>query len=101
LTDTIRTDTVSFGRMSTGEVATRKILLHNGTDKPIVILGTETSCGCLSLSYPAEPLAADSTVEAEMTFDSAGYAFFYPKTFRILTSFGPAPKKIVVTAEMH
>lgn len=100
LTDSLTTDTLDMGRVSTGEVVSRHIALKNGSEGKLIITSTDTSCGCLELAYPTEPIAAGAKVAAEMTFYSAGYNYFVPRTFTIYSSTGVA-KRLIVTAQME
>ena len=101
LVDTLRVDTVHFGRVRAGEVVERTFMFSNPSSAPVVIVTTDTSCGCLKMDYSREPLAAGTKTEAKMTFYSSGYNYFVPRAFYIVTSASMAPKKIVVTADME
>lgn len=93
-------DTIDFGAVRTGEVVVRPLALTNGGGGPVVIVGDETSCSCLEMAYPKEPLAVGATVEARLTFYSSGYNFFAPRSFYLKTSASQEPKRLVVTAKM-
>lgn len=101
LLDTLRTDTLHFGKVRAGEVVERSFALSNTSAQPLLILGTETSCGCLSLDYPQEPIASGESQQVRMTFYSSGYNYFVPRAFYITTSASATPKKILVTADME
>ena len=101
LVDTLRADTLHFGKVRAGEVVERTLLLANPSTAPVVIVTTDTSCGCLKMDYSREPLSAGEKTEATMTFYSSGYNYFVPRAFYIVTSASLAPKKLVVTADME
>lgn len=101
LVDTLRTDTLDFGRVRAGEIVEREFLLTNPSETPVVVVTTDTSCGCLQMDYSREPLMAGESAVAKMTFYSSGYNYFVPRAFYIVTSASHAPKKILVTAEME
>lgn len=101
LTDTLRVDTVNFGRVRMGDVVSRTFALGNGSEGPVVVISTETACGCLELTYPKQPIASGEKAAATMTFYSSGYNYFYPRAFYIKTSASRTPRKIVVTADME
>lgn len=101
LGDTAKVDTLDFGVVKTGEVLSRQVALANSGDVPVVVTSTETSCGCLRLDYPSEPVEKGKKVVAEMWFDAAGYTFFYPRAFYLRGTMAGGEKKIVVVARME
>lgn len=101
LLDTLRADTIHFGRVRAGEVVVREFLLSNPSAAPLLIVGTETSCGCLEMEYSHEPITAGAISVAKMTFYSSGYNYFPPRAFYIITSASHTPKKLVVIADME
>lgn len=101
LIDTLRTDTLHFGKVRAGEVVERTFSLSNPSEAPVLIVATDTSCGCLEMEYPREPISAGDKVSAKMTFYSSGYNYFPPRAFYIITSASHTPKKLVVTADME
>lgn len=101
LADTLSVDTISFGRVRTGDVVSRTFALSNSSESPVVVISTNTACGCLELTYPKEPVKSGERAEATMKFISSGYNYFYPRTFYINTTVSRLPKKIVVTADME
>lgn len=101
LTDSMRVDTIDFGRVRAGEVVERTVALENKGVAPLVIVTTDTSCGCLELDYVREPISAGEKSVAKMTFYSSGYNYFVPRAFYIVTSATMGPKKIIVTADME
>lgn len=101
LSDSLRVDTLDFGKVRSGEILERKIALHNASSAPILIVTTDTSCGCLELDYQRKPLEAGEKAEATMRFFSSGYNYFVPRAFYIVTSASMAPKKLIVTADIQ
>lgn len=101
LADTLRVDTIDFGRVRTGDVVSRIFALGNNSEGPVVVVSTDTACGCLELTYSKEPIKAGEKSSATMTFYSSGYNYFYPRTFYINTTLSRQPKKIVVVADME
>ena len=94
-------DTINFGRVRTGEVVSRTFALHNTTQRPMAVVGTQTSCGCLWLDYDKAAMPAGAKLAVEMTFDSAGYDYFVPRSFYITTTLSEKAKKVVVVATME
>lgn len=101
LVDTLSTDTLDFGKVRAGEVVELELLLGNPSKAPILVVTTDTSCGCLKMEYTREPIPSGSTAEAKMTFFSSGYNYFPPRAFYIVTSASHTPKKLVVIADME
>lgn len=101
LVDTLSTDTLHFGKVRAGEVVELELLLGNPSETPILIVTTDTSCGCLKMEYTREPIPSGSTAEAKMTFFSSGYNYFPPRAFYIVTSASHSPKKLLVVADMQ
>ncbi|MBR4851118.1 MAG: DUF1573 domain-containing protein [Tidjanibacter sp.] len=94
-------DTINFGRVRTGEVVSRTFALHNTTQRPMAGVGPQTSCGCLWLDYDKAAVPAGAKLAVEMTFDSAGYDYFVPRSFYITTTLSEKAKKVVVVATME
>lgn len=101
LADVARVDTLHFGRVRAGEVVEMLLTLQNGSTAPILPLATETSCGCLEMELPKEPLQAGTKRSAKMFFYSSGYNYFYPRTFYIRTTASTEPKRLIVMADME
>lgn len=98
LADSLSVDTIDFGKVRSGEVLERRLALKNSSERPIVLITTDTSCGCLELEYPKEPVKGGEAVEAKMTFFSSGYNYFAPRSFTLVTTASKLPKRLVVTA---
>lgn len=95
------TDTLNFGRVRAGEEVEIPLVFVNTTDRPIVLLSTETSCGCLELEFSKQPLRKGEKMGAKMSFYSSGYNYFPPRAFYIKTSAGSEPKRLMVCADME
>lgn len=100
VSDVTKVDTLRFGRVRAGEVVEIAIAFTNTSEKPLLMLSTETSCGCLELEYSKEPLRMGEKSPATMTFYSSGYNYFPPRAFYIKTT-SAEPKKLVVMADME
>lgn len=99
LADSLKVDTIDFGRVRTGEVLVRSLALKNSSERPVLLINTETSCGCLEMEYPKEPIKGGEAVEAKMTFFSSGYNYFAPRSFTLVTT--ASSKRLVVTATIE
>lgn len=98
--DVARVDTLRFGRVRAGEIVELALAFTNTSEKPLLMLSTETSCGCLELEFSKEPLRMGEKLAGKMTFYSSGYNYFPPRSFYIKTS-APEPKKLIVVADME
>ena len=101
VSDVERVDTLNFGKVRAGEVVEIALAFANNSEKPLLLLSTETSCGCLELTFSKEPLRAGGRSAGAMTFYSSGYNYFPPRAFYIKTSHSSEPKKLIVRADME
>ena len=94
-------DTLSFGRMFSGEQAQQHIALVNRTTKPMVIIRTETSCGCTVAEYDKAPVQKGDTLLMTFLFDSRGFHGWQQKRMTIHTSASRKPILIYLEAEVE
>lgn len=59
---------------------------ENRSDKPVVILRVDTSCGCVKSSFSRRPIAPGATGEVVVTFDPRGHAGALYKIMPVYTS---------------
>lgn len=75
-----------------GEIAendaprTYRYRCENRSDKPVVILRVDTSCGCVKASFPRKPIAPGETGEVVVTFDPRGHEGALYKQMPVYTS---------------
>ncbi len=81
-------DTIHLDKMRDGEVISSNFVLHNKSDEPIVIVGSEAACGCSQVSYDAKPIMPDEERLVEFTFDSSRRIGYQLKYFDITLSIG-------------
>jgi len=65
---------------------TYRFRCENRSDKPIVILRVDTSCGCVKSSFSRRPIAPGATGEVVVTFDPHGRAGALYKVMPVYTS---------------
>lgn len=94
-------DTVRFGRMSEGEIATKPLQLTNSSSKPLVITHIERTCGCTTLDYEPQPLMPDSTMQLRLRFDARGEWGWQLKRLQLYTSQGGKPLTLWVEADVE
>lgn len=95
------TDTIRFGRLGSGEIAVLRFRLENTTAKPVVLLSTQRSCGCISLSHDAQPIAPAETRTMEMTFDSRGEFGWQLKRMDLFFAGAARPLRLFVEADIE
>lgn len=95
------TDTLRFGRLGSGEIAVLRFQLENASAKPLVILSTQRSCGCISLDHDAQPIAPGQARTLEMTFDSRGEYGWQLKRMDLILSGARKPLRIFVEADIE
>ena len=101
LTDSVRTDTVDLGRMHAGEVVRRDLLLRNGSDRPMIVLSAETSCGCTTVDFEREPVQPGAEAGFVFEFDSKGFSGYQLKHITLRTTLSKLPFTLVVTGEIE
>lgn len=94
-------DTVRFGHLFEGETAQLPLLLHNQTDRPIVLLRIERSCGCTTLDFENQPIMPDEKRAATISFDARGTWGWQMKVLTIHFSGDLPPRKLFVEAEVE
>ena len=95
------TDTLRFGRLGSGEIAVLRFQLENASAKPLVILSSQRSCGCISLDHDAQPLAPGQARTLEMTFDSRGEYGWQLKRMDLILAGARKPLRIFVEADIE
>ena len=94
------TDTVRFGHLGSGEIAVQRLRIENKTQKPVVILSVQRSCGCTSLDVDKQPLAPGETRKLEITFDSRGEYGWQLKNLDLILAGAPKPLRLFVEADV-
>lgn len=78
-----------------GEIAendaprTYRFACENRSDKPVVILRVDTSCGCVKAAFTRKPIAPGETGEVVVTFDPRGHEGALYKQMPVYTSDSP------------
>ena len=94
------TDTLRFGRLGSGEIAVLRFQLENTSAKPLVILSTQRSCGCISLEFDKQPVPPGGTLPVEITFDSRGEHGWQLKSVELLIAGAPRTFRLLVEADI-
>lgn len=101
ISGTVGTDTVRFGRLHSGEIAVKELLLHNRTRRPLAIVSYARSCGCTTLTFDNQPLMPDEKRPVTMTFDSRGQRGWQFKTVEVTFAGKQRPLKLYIEAEVE
>lgn len=94
-------DTVRFGRLHEGETALRQLSLRNDGTEPTVVVGHETTCGCVTLEYERRPVRPGESLPVRMTFDSRGEYGWQMKLLTLRLGAKALPLRIYVEAEVE
>lgn len=94
-------DTLRFGHLGSGEIAVLRFRIENASDKPLVLVSTQRSCGCISLDHDNQPLAPGQQQTLEMTFDSRGEYGWQLKRMDLLFAGARKPLRLFVEADVE
>lgn len=94
------TDTVRFGRLHSGEIAVQRLWIENRAARPTAIVSYDTSCGCTSLEFDAQPIRSGEAQQVTLTFDSRGEAGWQLKRLDISLAGAPHPLRLFVEAQI-
>lgn len=94
-------DTVKMGKVRSGEIVKKPLVVRNDGDNPLVIIDVDKTCGCVDLEYPRQPLRKGEQAAMEMELDSRGLTGWIYKTVYIKTSSPSGSYTLVVTAEVE
>lgn len=79
-------DTIAMGRIALGDMVEGRFRVANVSDKPLVIVGVITGCGCTTADYDPRPIPAGDTVTVTWRFDSRGRFGQQFKSIEVITA---------------
>lgn len=79
-----------YGQVEYGANGMRSIKFKNTGKAPLVISSITTSCACLAVEFPKQPLAAGAWGEIRFNYDTKRAGVF-SKTMTINSNAGPSP----------
>lgn len=94
-------DTVRFGHLGEGEQAFLPLLLHNTTERPLLIRNYERTCGCTTLEFDPQPIMPDEQRPATLRFDARGAWGWQLKLLTLHIEGLDRPLRILVEAEVE
>lgn len=92
--------TVMLGKVRAGEIIRYDAWLRNVSDRPLVIIGVETSCGCTSVEYERHPIQPGEKGSFSFRFDSRGMWGAQRKMIEIRTSASTEKFRLFIMAEV-
>ena len=95
------TDTLHFGRMRSGEIAVKSLVIKNSTSEPLVILRHETTCHCATITYTKQPLMPEGQSEIRFEFDSRGAYGWQMKLANFYIAGAERPLRVFIEAEIE
>lgn len=72
--------------------------MKNIGDKPLIIEGTDTSCGCISVEYPKEPIRPGSSLDLSVIY-KADHSEHFSKTVTVYCNSKLSPIRLTVTGD--
>mgnify|MGYP001510636672 CR=1 FL=1 len=93
--------TLRFGRLHSGETARLEAGFCNRGGEPLVVVRSESSCGCTSLEYDAQPIMPGDTLRVAVRFDTSGQRGWLFKVLRVYFSGGERPLRLYVEADVQ
>lgn len=94
-------DTIYMGRVSAGEIVTKKVVVRNEESEPMLLLSSRTTCGCVGVEFSTEPIQGERSRDIEVRFDSAGYGGRFSQNLYLTTSLSEEPLHLVITADVR
>ncbi len=94
-------DTLRFGRLHSGETARLEAGFWNCGEEPLVVVKTESSCGCTRLEYENQPIMPGDTLRIAVRFDTSGQRGWLFKVLRVYFAGGERPLRLYVEADVQ
>lgn len=94
-------DTLSLGRMQSGEVIKQRIRLVNESSEPVVISEHRTTCGCTEAEYERQPIGVGKSADIVVSYDSRGEWGWRMQLLELTLARKDYPVKIYIDAEIY
>lgn len=79
-------DTISLGRIGSGEIVNGSFAISNNSMKPIVIVNIVNGCGCTTVDYDTSPILGGDSRTINFAFDSEGKVGWQLKSIDVVMS---------------
>jgi len=89
-----------FGKIKQGEIVSHKFEISNTGKRNLIILSSNSSCGCTVSEYPEDPLPPQSKSYVKVIFDSKGKRGVQEKKVSIFSNTIPNETIFVVEVEV-
>ena len=89
-----------FGRLGSGEVIEKVLIIKNSSKQPFVIEHIKVDCGCITVDYPEEPIQPGKRRTVRLTFNSKAQHGWVFKTVEFKTSVSDKTFKLKTTCEI-
>ncbi len=89
-----------FGKIKQGDVVSHEFKISNTGRRNLIILDSQSSCGCTVSEYPEEPLPPQATSYVKVTFDSKGKSGIQEKKVMIYSNTTPNETIFVLKGEV-
>jgi len=89
-----------FGKIKQGEVVSHEFKISNTGRRNLIILDSQSSCGCTVSEYPEDPLPPQATSYVKVTFDSKGKSGVQEKKVIIYSNTTPNETIFVLKGEV-
>ena len=89
-----------FGRLGSGEVIEKVLIIKNCSKQPFVIEHIKVDCGCITVDYPEEPILPGKRRSVRLTFNSKAQHGWVFKTVEFKTSVSDKTFKLKTTCEI-
>lgn len=94
-------DTIRFGRMHEGEIATKRIVFDNRSPRSFVVTSYEVSCHCTELTFDNQPVIPGEGLHATVTFDARGERGWQMKLMKVYFSGSREPLRLFIEADVE
>ncbi|MFR9650338.1 MAG: DUF1573 domain-containing protein [Rikenellaceae bacterium] len=94
-------DEWNFGEIAEdGGKVSHIFTLYNKGQEPVVIIQTQSSCGCTTSEYPQRPIMPGDSVKIRVDYDPMNRPYQFTSTVRMLTSSSPEPLTLSIKGDV-
>ncbi|MFW6227007.1 MAG: DUF1573 domain-containing protein [Bacteroidota bacterium] len=95
-----RKTTHDFGKIITGERVAYAFRFTNSGNRPLIITGIRSGCGCTVGDYPKDPVKPGEEGKINVVFNSAGRRGFQSESVKVLSNSEESVITLRITAEV-